>query len=111
MIHSYKYCKARFDEPGEIVEVRDFLVKVKGLSGAVVGEGVAFKTGEFGRVMEIEKELIEVLVFTRTALKVGTLVARTGSLLRVMAGNGLLGHTVNALGHLLSGAKKKSKRS
>lgn len=110
MIHSYQYCKAHFDEPGIVAEVKDFLVKIKGLPGAMIGEGVAFKSGEYGRVMEIERELIEVLVFTRTPLSVGTLAARSGSLLEVTAGTGLLGTTVNALGHLISGEKRKSKK-
>jgi len=102
MIHSFNYCVEHTKEIGTVVESREFLVKVSGLDSAVIGEGVTFETGEHGRVMSIESNLINVLMLSKTLLKPKTKAARTGSQLSVSAGDGILGHVVNALGHSIS---------
>lgn len=108
MIHSFEYCKEKIGEIGEVIEGRNSLVKISGLPGAIVGEGVSFETGEHGRVMALSPSSIDVLVFAQTSVPIKTKVARTGRLLTISAGEGLLGHTINTLGHILSGHREKS---
>lgn len=107
MIHHYEYCIKKNKEIGVVTEVRDFLVKVQGLPGVVVGEGIAFQTGENGRVMKIQPDEVEVLVFSRTPIKSGTQAGRSGKPLAISCSEKVLGQVVNVFGHLLSGHKKK----
>lgn len=102
MIHSYTYCVKKNGEVGEVLEVRGFLVKVAGLPGAFVGEGVSFETGEHGRVMSLWKDVIDILVFSQTPVVENTKVGRTGKLLHIYCGDSLLGQTINTLGMHLS---------
>ncbi len=102
MIHSYHYCLAHVGEIGTVEQVKDFLVQVKGLLGAVVGEGVTFENEVHGRVMALDQDFVEVLVLSREPLKPQTKAARTGSLLTISAGAGILGHTLDTLGHSLT---------
>ena len=102
MIHSYIYCIEKVGEIGLVEEVKEFLVKVSGLPGAVVGEGVTFETGEHGRIMTLDENLCEVLVLSRYPVAPKTKVARTGMLLSISCGSGVLGHTLNTLGYSLT---------
>lgn len=102
MIHSYRYCIEKVGEVGRVEQVKEFLVKVSGLPGAVVGEGVTFETGEHGRIQSLDEDLCEVLVLSRLPVAPKTKLARTGTLLSVSCGSGVLGHTLNTLGYSLT---------
>ncbi len=108
MIHSYTYCINHVGEIGRVEEVKEFLVKVSGLAGAVIGEGVTFETGEHGRVMALEENLAEILVLSRLPVAPRTRVARTGTLLSVSCGTGVLGHTLSTLGYSLTTRRLES---
>src|SRR3989344_4029975 len=108
MIHSFEYCVEKNKEVGVINQIKGSLVLVKGLSGAVVGEGITFESGEHGLVMSIKDENIEVLVFSRNPLNSVSKVGRTGTQLSISAGEGLLGHVVDALGHTLDDRREDS---
>lgn len=98
------------------------MVKVSGLPGAFIGEGVTFEAPlsgaeavsnvsedeTHGRVMSLEKDLAEILVLSRSPIAPGTRVARTGMQLTVSCGVGLLGHTLNTLGYIVTGARRRS---
>lgn len=101
MIHSYKYCINKNKEVGSVYETRGPLLMVSGFEKAVVGEGVTFETGQHGEILSIKKDLVEVVVFSRTPISSGTKVGRTGMQLSVSVGEGLLGHVVDALGYTL----------
>ncbi len=107
MIHHYEYCIKKNREIGIVTEVRDFLVKVQGLPGAVIGEGIAFRTGENGRVIKLQPNEVEVLVFSRSPVKSGIQAGRSGKSLSISCSEKVLGQVVNVFGHLFSGHKKK----
>lgn len=109
MIHSYSYCIEKIGDGGEVIETQGSLVRVGGLAGAVIGEGVSFESGEHGRVLTLKPDLAEVVVLSLHTLTIGTKAARTGSLLTISAGDGLLGRTINTLGHILSGDRLPSR--
>lgn len=102
MIHSFEYCLDHVGEIGRVEETKEFLVKISGLPGAVVGEGVTFETGEHGRIMSLGENLAEVLVLSRFPVAPKTKVTRTGSLLTISCGTGVLGHVINTLGYSLT---------
>ena len=55
------------------------LVYVEGLPSAQTEELIAFESGEFGQVMALNKDALEILSFARTPIKVGIRAARTGT--------------------------------
>jgi len=108
MIHSYKYCLEKTSEIGVVTWSSETIVHVSGLSNAVIGEGITFENEDHGRVMAINKDKIEVLVLSRTAIKPGTKAARSGSPITISAGEGLLGHVINVMGHSITDRRQKS---
>lgn len=99
MLHSFAYAEKKFDHTGKIVRVKRGMAWSSPLSGVVVGEIVAFKDGGHGRVSAIEQSEVEIMVFARTGVLIGTPVARTAQALHVTVGQDLLGHTIDAFGH------------
>ena len=84
---------------------------VSGFSNAFIGEGITFESGEHGEILSIKKDLVEILVFSREQVTPGAKVGRTGEALSVSAGEGLLGHVVNALGYTLDDKREDSVKS
>ncbi len=111
MIHSYKYCIEKNKEIGLVDQIKGPLVFIKGFNQASIGEGITFESGEHGEVLSIKKGYVEVLVFSRNSLRPGIKVGRTGEQLSISAGEGLLGHVVNALGYTLDDMREDSIKS
>ncbi len=111
MIHSFDYCVAHIGDVGAVREVREALVTVTGLAGAVAGEGVTFENGLHGMVVSLGKNYADVLVFSRQPVAIDCKVARTGSPLSVSVGEAILGRTVTAMGYVQSGEYDKSVKS
>ncbi len=99
MLHSYKYAEKKFDHAGVIIKVKRGLAWSTPLKGVVVGEIVAFEDGGHGRVSAIEKTTVEIMVFSKNSVDLGTSVVRTGQILHVTLGDDLLGHTLDSFGH------------
>ena len=89
-------------ETGTVVEVADGLAYVAGLPGARLGEVLEFQTGARGFVLNLEEtELQAAFLDPMTGVEAGGEVSRTGHLLRVPVGGGLLGRVVDPLGRPL----------
>ncbi len=111
MIHSFDFCVKETHDVGEVVQVHSFLVSVSGLTGGTIGEGVTFETGAHGRIMALARSTTEILVLSRSIMKPGTRCSRTGKLISVSCGTGLLGEVINSMGHLLSTDKAASRET
>lgn len=111
MIHSYKFCIEKIGEVGTVEEVNGTLMHVKGLPGASVDEGVSFANGDHGVITALTPEYVEILSLTGVAASPQTKLARTGRALTISIGDGILGHTVNALGATISQKKIKSEHT
>ena len=85
-------------EVGVVELVTSAVVIAAGLPGARLSEMVLFESGEKGQVSGLSQLGVEILVFSRLQIRVGTRVARTDNFLTVAMGEGLLGKTINALG-------------
>ena len=92
-------------EVGFVDRVVSSLVYVQGLPGIRPEELVMFESGEIAQTTAIFEEGIELLNLSRTQIKVGSRVARTGSSLQIPVGDALLGSSINPLGHSLNPAK------
>lgn len=91
-------------ETGEIgfaEKTTSSLVYASGLPGAQLEELMVFESGELGQVMALQESTVELLSFSKTPVRVGTRIARTGRKLEVPTGEALLGSIINPLGHSL----------
>ena len=93
-------------EVGFVDRIISSLVYVQGLPGIRLEELVMFESGEIAQVTAIFEEGIELLNLSRTQVKVGSRAARTGSFLHISVGDGLLGSSINPLGHSLNPANR-----
>jgi len=100
--------KSDFHYDGVVEGVNQSLVKVKGLKKVVVGEVLWFRNEKWGRVIEIEEDAVEAVVFSREAMKIGTKVRRTGSKFKLRTHEQLLGKVYNALGEKIVGVKSEA---
>jgi F-type H+-transporting ATPase subunit alpha len=92
-------------EVGYVDEVLHSVIRVTGLPSVRLKEMVVFEDGEKGEVSALKQGFVEVIVFSRLPIQVGSRVARTGRTLSVKVGEKLLGQAVNALGEPLDETK------
>ena len=90
----------KFEEVGTVSQVLGSLVYVTGLPSARYGEVLLFESGEIGKISELGKSHIEVLVLSNEVVKINTKVAKTGDQFTIDVGEHLLGHIVNPLGNI-----------
>mgnify|MGYP006267753359 CR=1 FL=1 len=90
---------------GEVISVGDGIARIYGLPDVQAGELVEFSgSGLKGMALNLEKDNIGVVIFGNDRLiQEGDFVARTGKIVEVPAGEGLLGRVVNGLGEPLDG--------
>lgn len=108
MIHSFDKSKEITGVEGEVIETKASYARVKGLAGSSLDEIVTFENGIHGMVVEIEKDMSEILLLSREDAHVGMKVSRTGSSLSITLGEGLMGHTIDAFGHTKDERRFKS---
>ncbi len=89
-------------EFGIVQNVRYPIVVATGLPGARLSEIVLFETGEIGQVFILEKDLAEILVFSKNPVKVGTKIIRLNRFVAVPVGDELLGGMIDPLGNRIS---------
>src|SRR4051812_1373352 len=99
--------RAKLDarEVGRVLEVGDGIARVYGLAGAMAGEMLEFtRTGVRGQAFNLEENSVGVIILGEyTELREGDEVRTTGALLRVPAGDALLGRVVDPLGNPVDG--------
>ena len=94
---------ASTQEIGTVQELKSSIVLVNGLPGVKLFELVLFDSGDRGQVIGLLESGVEVLLFDRNALEIGSQVVRTGERLTIGVGPGLLGKRIDPLGrHKLS---------
>lgn len=111
MIHSFEWAVKNIKEIGKVIKNDRSIVWVSELPGAVVGEGISFASGAHGMVTKLADTYVEVMSFADTFIPVGEEAARTGEPLKVSVGDGMLGDTFDALGHITSQEKEPSHKS
>src|SRR3989344_1013951 len=89
-------------EFGLVQEINHPIVVITGLPYTRPHEIVIFETGQWGEVYAIEKDVIEVLVFSKDPIKVGTQITRTNNFLSIPVGPELLGKMIDPLGNPFS---------
>ncbi len=91
--------KVTVDEVGTIISLGDGIARVYGLDKVMAGELLDFGHGISGIAMNLEEDQVGVVVLgDYTEIKEGGEVKRTGNIMSVPTGKGLIGRVVNALG-------------
>ena len=91
-------------ETGSVILVGDGIARVYGLRNCMSGELLEFEDGSFGMAQNLEEETVSVaLLSDNNQIREGTAVRRTGRVLSVPVGEGMLGRVVNALGEPIDG--------
>jgi F-type H+-transporting ATPase subunit alpha len=96
--------EAEVSEIGQVLSVGDGIARVYGLDSVQAGEMVEFPGGIRGMALNLEADNVGVVIFgdDRT-IKEGDTVKRTGAIVEVPVGKGLLGRVVDALGNPIDG--------
>ena len=105
-------------EVGVVVSVGDGIAEVEGLASAEMMEMVSFKQSDgasletslkneqelFGLVLNLEEEMVKVVILGESGkVREGMVVERTGKLLSIPVGEGIVGRVVNTLGEPIDG--------
>ena len=102
-IKNYK-SKIEMTETGNVILVGDGIARVYGLRSCMASELLEFDDGSFGMAQNLENETVSVAILSdENNIREGTLVKRTGRVLSVPVGEGMLGRVVNALGQPIDG--------
>ncbi|MBT3990489.1 MAG: F0F1 ATP synthase subunit alpha [Rhodospirillaceae bacterium] len=96
--------EAEVAEVGQVLSVGDGIARIYGLDKVQAGEMVEFPGGIRGMTLNLEEDNVGVVIFgdDRT-IKEGDTVKRTGDIVDVPVGKGLLGRVVDALGEPIDG--------
>jgi F-type H+/Na+-transporting ATPase subunit alpha len=91
--------KIAVDEVGTIVTLGDGIARVHGLDKVMAGELLSFPHDIAGIAMNLEEDQVGVVVLgDYTEIKEGDEVKRTGRIMSVPVGDGMIGRVVNSLG-------------
>lgn len=91
-------------ETGTVLSVGDGVARIYGLQTAMSGELVEFPGDIYGMVLNLEMDSVGVVIFGEDkSIKEGDIVKRTGKIVEVPVGEGLLGRVVDVLGNPIDG--------
>ena len=97
--------EANVAETGQVLSVGDGIARVFGLANVQAGELVDFPgSGLKGMALNLEADNVDVVIFgDDKTIREGDTVTRTGQIVDVPVGKGLLGRVVDALGNPIDG--------
>src|SRR6185312_12699874 len=91
-------------EVGQVLSVGDGIARIYGLDKVQAGEMVEFPSGVKGMALNLETDNVGVVIFgDDSGIREGDTVKRTGAIVDVPVGKGLLGRVVDALGNPIDG--------
>ena len=96
--------KMESSETGVVIVVGDGISTVSGLDKCMAGELIEFPNGSYGMAQNLNEDTVSVVILgTDQGIKEGDTVKRTGRVVSVPVGAGLIGRVVNALGEPIDG--------
>jgi len=96
--------EAEVSEVGQVLSVGDGIARVYGLDNVQAGEMVEFPGAIKGMALNLENDNVGVVIFgTDEHIKEGDTVKRTGAIVDVPVGKGVLGRVLDALGNPIDG--------
>jgi F-type H+-transporting ATPase subunit alpha len=96
--------KVEVEEVGTVIEVRDGIAEIYGLSNVMASEMLEFPHNIYGIALNLEEDTVgAVIIGDFTKVEEGNIVRRTGRIAQVPVGDCLLGRVVNAIGQPVDG--------
>jgi F-type H+-transporting ATPase subunit alpha len=96
--------EAQVSEVGQVLSVGDGIARIHGLDNVQAGEMVEFANGIKGMALNLEADNVGVVIFgSDSQIREGDTVKRTGTIVDVPVGKGLLGRVVDGLGNPIDG--------
>ena len=96
--------KMESSETGVVILVGDGIAKASGLDKCMAGELLEFPNGSYGMAQNLEEDTVSIVILgTDNGIKEGDIVKRTGRVVSVPVGKGLIGRVVDALGTPIDG--------
>src|SRR5919107_1199052 len=96
--------EAEVTEVGQVLSVGDGIARCYGLDNVQAGEMVEFESGTRGMALKLESDNVGIVIFgSDRDIAEGQTVRRTGAIVDVPVGKGLLGRVVDALGKPIDG--------
>lgn len=96
--------EAEVSEVGQVLSVGDGIARAYGLDNVQAGEMIEFPGGVRGMALNLESDNVGIVIFgDDRGIKEGDVVKRTGTIVDVPVGKGLLGRVVDALGEPIDG--------
>ena len=91
-------------EVGQVLKIGDGVALVYGLDNVRAGEMVEFQNGVRGMALNLETDCVGVVIFgDDRSIREGDTVKRTGAIVEVPVGEGLIGRVVDGLGNPIDG--------
>ncbi len=95
---------AELSETGQILSVGDGIATIYGLDDVMAGELIAFPNDVVGMALNLEEDNVGVVLFGNSdKIKEGDTAKRTGRIVEVPVGPGMLGRVVDGLGNPIDG--------
>jgi len=96
--------EAQVSEVGTVLSVGDGIARAYGLDNVQAGEMVEFANGIKGMALNLEADNVGIVIFgSDSEIREGDTVRRTGTIVDVPVGKGLLGRVVDGLGNPIDG--------
>jgi F-type H+-transporting ATPase subunit alpha len=96
--------EAEVSEVGQVLSVGDGIARVYGLDNVQAGEMVEFPGAIKGMALNLESDNVGVVIFgSDVTIKEGDTVKRTGAIVDVPVGKGVLGRVIDPLGNPMDG--------
>ncbi|WP_324750492.1 F0F1 ATP synthase subunit alpha [Sphingomonas sp. LY54] len=96
--------EAQVSEVGTVLSVGDGIARIHGLDNVQAGEMIEFANGIKGMALNLEADNVGAVIFgSDSQIKEGDTVKRTGTIVDVPVGKGLLGRVVDGLGNPIDG--------
>ena len=96
--------EAEVSEVGQVLSVGDGIARIHGLDNVQAGEMIEFANGVQGMALNLEADNVGAVIFGSDAeIREGDVVKRTGTIVDVPVGKGLLGRVVDGLGNPIDG--------
>ena len=96
--------RLKTSETGTAIAVGDGIATVSGLDRCMAGELVEFPNGEYGMALNLNEDSVDLVILGSDAgIREGDTVKRTGRVVSVPVGAGLIGRVVNPLGQPIDG--------
>jgi F-type H+/Na+-transporting ATPase subunit alpha len=96
--------KVEVSETGTVISVGDGIARLHGLEKAMAGELLEFPHGIMGMVLNLEADNVGAAILGEDVhIKEGNTVKRTGRIVQVPVGKGMLGRVVDSIGQPIDG--------